>query len=636
LKCKSCNENIDVNEDAPFLTCPGCGAVSLVAHPVPKPARVTESSTSDELKLTIDSRNPVGGWTIISLMIFCTAVSLWFFMHDPTMKDAGPKIHELMREESLLMLIPMLPSIMMPLAIIYFAVTLIICRKVVAVDLNSISRKTVPIPGLERPVSIPLGEIARINVDTVKGCGCKVKAILKNGKSAEIWPADTDPLMSFFIRERLSDFIEDLTVKERDKLQSDFSKAVDKGDFNTIISLLDGHPELADLRSAGGRTALTAAASGGQKMLVKNLLELGAQVNMKDRKEYRTALHYACLNGHDDAVDLLLARKADVNSTDREMATPLHLALAGGHSAIADKIASKGGRDSITYQLKGPAIPWRSLAPFLAILMPFFMFFLVSVLNINNVHMAANRGDLKKVQSLIEVNPELLNAKSAKLNETPLHEAAVMGRMDVVKYLVSKGADLTIRDGYGKTALEKAIGRGRNDVALFLISSMTREKDIAGNKPLHAAAENGNIEMVRILLDRGFDVNARDNWGETPLHNAISRDFLDIAKMLIEKGAGINAASTADGSTGKTPLHYARSDKAVRILVRKGADINAKDRKGRTPLHYAAEGSGSAVEELLASGADVNAKDGEGFTPLHYARGFRYSSKVITEHGGRE
>lgn len=636
MKCKSCSNDIDVREGAPFLTCPGCGAVSLVAHPVPRPAKVSESSTADRLELTIDSRNPIGGCTIIALMVFSSAVFAWFFIHDPSMKGSEKKFQEFMREESLLMLIPMIPSLVMPLAIIYFSITLILCRKVLTVDRSAVSRRTVPIPGFERPVSIPLGDIVRIDFESVKGYGCKVKAILKNGKSAEIWPADTDPLMAFFIRERLSDFIEDLAVRDQAQLQSDFSKAVDQQSYNTIISMLDGHRELADLRSAGGRTALTVAASGGQKMLVKNLLDLGANVNMKDRREYRTALHYASLNGHDETVDLLLAGKADVNSTDREMATPLHLAIAGGHRAIADKIASKGGRDSITYQLKGPGIPWKSLAPFLAVLMPFFMFFLVSVLNINNVQMAANRGDLKKVQSLIEANPELLNAKSAKLNETPLHEAASMGRMDVVKYLVSKGADLSIRDSYGNTALEKAIGRGRNDVALFLISNMKKEKDIAGNRPLHAAAENGNVEMTGILLDRGFDVNARDNWGETPLHNAISRDYLDIAKMLIEKGADINAVSTVKDTTGKTPLHYARSDKAVRILVRKGADVNAIDRKGRTPLHYAAEGSGSAVEELLASGADVNAKDGEGFTPLHYAKGFRYSSKVITERGGKE
>jgi len=111
-----------------------------------------------------------------------------------------------------------------------------------------------------------------------------------------------------------------------------------------------------------------------------------------------------------------------------------------------------------------------------------------------------------------------------------------------------------------------------------------------------------------------------------------------VAEILIKEGADVNAK---DGN-GATPLHPAAMqghleiieqllnagvevvasgrDEAVKLLVQNDADIDAKDEYKRTPLHFAVyEGRLDTAELLIELGANVNARDWIGFTPLHYA-----------------
>jgi ankyrin repeat protein len=116
--------------------------------------------------------------------------------------------------------------------------------------------------------------------------------------------------------------------------------------------------------------------------------------------------------------------------------------------------------------------------------------------------------------------------------------------------------------------------------------------------PLHLAVYNELPEVVKILLEKGADVNAKGSFGQTPLHDAASRGFLDAMKLFLSKGADVNAKDRWD----ETPLHFAVDNKlpeVVKILLEKGADVNAKDLSGRTSLNGAAKSGVSEIVKLL-------------------------------------
>jgi len=147
--------------------------------------------------------------------------------------------------------------------------------------------------------------------------------------------------------------------------------------------------------------------------------------------------------------------------------------------------------------------------------------------------------------------------------------------------------------------------------------------------PIHDAARTGDLAGVQAELNKGVNVNAKDEDGQTPLHEAANWGHKETAELLIANGADVNART--GGWLNVTPLHRAETKEIAELLIANGADVNAKDGTGRTPLHWTAETGRKEIAELLIEkGADLNAKDDAfGWTPLHIAALFSY--KEIAE-----
>jgi ankyrin repeat protein len=135
--------------------------------------------------------------------------------------------------------------------------------------------------------------------------------------------------------------------------------------------------------------------------------------------------------------------------------------------------------------------------------------------------------------------------------------------------------------------------------------------------PLHVAAWFGRVEIVRMLIDAGADVEAKDNDGWAPLHRAAGN--VEIARMLIDAGANVNVQD----EKGWTPLHVAALNERVeivRVIIGAKAKLNVQNNYGWTPLHVVAiYGNVEIARMLIDAGARKDIRDDEGRLPYDLA-----------------
>ncbi|KAL5603697.1 hypothetical protein FOVSG1_006447 [Fusarium oxysporum f. sp. vasinfectum] len=220
---------------------------------------------------------------------------------------------------------------------------------------------------------------------------------------------------------------------------------------------------------------------------------------------------------------------------------------------------------------------------------------------------------------------------SVKPNHTPVSWACEEGHLAIAAFLLDQGAQVGVDD------LVRFAGNGNIEVVKMLLEkgadATVVDKD--GWMPLLLASRNGYSEMVKLLLEKGADATAADKDGWTPLHEASWNGHLEITKMLLEKGAD---ATVAD-KDGSTPLHLASRRghlETARMLLQKGADATAADKDGSRPLDEASwNGHLEIAKMLLEKGADATAADKDGSTPLHEAswNGHLEIAKMLLEKG---
>jgi ankyrin repeat protein len=140
--------------------------------------------------------------------------------------------------------------------------------------------------------------------------------------------------------------------------------------------------------------------------------------------------------------------------------------------------------------------------------------------------------------------------------------------------------------------------------------------------PIHIAIKHGQNKMVNFLLDRGADINSRDEYGSTPLSCAVRWGDADVLRMILNiKSVFVDSIDTH----GRTALSYAAAKgraAMVKELLKTGqVDVNSKDSKGRTPFHYAASAGHKEVVIMILAIEELTADlgDNDGRTPLSLA-----------------
>ena len=193
-----------------------------------------------------------------------------------------------------------------------------------------------------------------------------------------------------------------------------------------------------------------------------------------------------------------------------------------------------------------------------------------------------------------------------------------IGHADKVKLLLAKGAEVNAKSKQGHTALTIAAGRasGSEESAEVVRILLDNGADLTAGNILGAAARSGDIKVARLLLERGADPNDRNNIGGPPpmsTKRASERQRTGGAPFM-------PPLLGAFGNTGATPLMYAAlagNTEVIKLLLGKGADVNARDSgDGAALILAAAMGDAGTVKLLLEKGADAHVRNEYGYTAL--------------------
>jgi ankyrin repeat protein len=207
------------------------------------------------------------------------------------------------------------------------------------------------------------------------------------------------------------------------------------------------------------------------------------------------------------------------------------------------------------------------------------------------IHDAARKGDLKKVQALIQADPTLINSKDS-MGDTPLHVAALHGELAVAQALVTAGADVNAKNSAGPFTPDDLGGflsssNHADPVSLLSVHGIIQADMKNGYTPLDMAAFSIRyMPMVKFLIDKGANVNAQASSGATPLFWAVMREQKDEVLYLIDHGANVNLAD-AYGDTILDMVLHLQYFTMIQPLLDHGADVNAVDQGLHRPLFYA-------------------------------------------------
>ena len=228
------------------------------------------------------------------------------------------------------------------------------------------------------------------------------------------------------------------------------------------------------------------------------------------------------------------------------------------------------------------------------------------------------------------------SARGSQFRATALMGAAAGGRIGLVSELLSRGAPVDQAHEESRlTALMYAAYGNHAEILRLLVQhgADLEARDRSSSTALYHAAAGLHLEAVRALLELGAQVSS-PAMNNLALHRAAEGGSAELLRLLIEHGAD---PSFPDGA-GQTPLHRAASHphpSGVRALLDLGSDPVCRDRSGRAPLHLAASGGWIGEIRLLVPCSGVDLRTTEGLTPLMEAtlKGHTQAIKILKELG---
>ncbi|XP_048520177.1 uncharacterized protein LOC109544510 isoform X2 [Dendroctonus ponderosae] len=373
-----------------------------------------------------------------------------------------------------------------------------------------------------------------------------------------------------------------------------------------------------DVKDVNNQSPLHIAATHGNKIIVDFFIrETDIHVDVVDNA-HKTPLHFASANGHNDIVEILVKNHANTSAKDSVGLSPLHYAIYNNHVAIAKFLLEKEDTVDINEAMSG----------------------------FTPLHIAAESGSLELVIFLLDKGANV-NGRSDE-GATPLNGAVRNGYLEVVNVLILKGANVNSRFIDGSTPLYIAIANGHEKIANVLLkagANVNVVDRVCNQTPLHYAARFGYENIVETLLMNKANTDIATNEGVTPAHlaaqgghsksdnrtplvSAIQHYYKEIAAVLIENGASVNEEQGA----ALLMAVLAGYKDLVKLLLKHNARVDFNVGENATVLHAAAKrGHKEIVNDLLAKGANADARDNHGLTPLYIAasEGHEYVAEVL-------
>jgi ankyrin repeat protein len=268
-------------------------------------------------------------------------------------------------------------------------------------------------------------------------------------------------------------------------------------------------------------TDVADAAKRGDREAVRAALARKADVNAA-QIDGSTALHWAAERDDLDMADQLIRAGARVTARTREGVTPLQLAATNGSSAMIDRLLKAGADANVPFSAAGDTA----------------------------LMMAARTGKTDAIRVLVEAGANV-NAKETWGGTTALMWAVAEGHVDAVRMLIDAGADVNARSNY----VAAANGRGFEGRTPVANRADPKVEEFASGwlTPLTLAAREGDVEMARILVNAGVDVNVTAGDGKTALAMAIFNGNYEVASFLVDSKADVNKAD----AQRFTPLFWA-------------------------------------------------------------------------------